>query len=147
MMTLTDNTIDGLVRRVKAEPAVSGFVFASAYPPADAPYPVGKYHITVENTGVKRTQLFVGSAVGSGMKGCVYEAKLRVRVYAPRKSSGAALLRASSLVADAFERADTEGLISEISLGGICYDGVTRTDHRDISVTLCGVMCREANDD
>ena len=146
MTTLTDNTIDELIKRVKAQPGLECFLFASAYPPRDAPYPVGRYYVTVENSGVKRTQLFIGSAVGEGKKGAVYEVKLKARVYAPCKSSGSALLRASSVLADAFERADVCRWLRELSLGGINYDGVTRTQYRDLFLTLSTVLFEEAED-
>ncbi len=147
MTSLIDNLIDILIRRVKSELAQADFVFMTAYPPRKQPNPVSKYIVTVENTEVKESAIFVGGRVGEGKRGKLYEATVVLRTYAPMKSSGSALLRASSLLADAVERCDTEHAVREVVLYSLCYDTSVRTSYRDTKVRLRYLLCEEDDDD
>lgn len=147
MTSLADNTIDELIRRVKASTAVSELHYASEYPPRDLPCPVDEYIVTVRNMGVKVLRQFVGGMTAQGSKGALYECNVMLRVYAPRDSAGSALLRVSSLLADAVGEADTDGAVQEISLAGITYDDTARTVYREITVKLGLLLSKEAQDD
>lgn len=147
MTSLIDNRIDDLIRRVKERLDRADFVFMSAYPPRKLPNPVDKYIITIENAGVKESAIFVGGRVGEQKRGKLYEATLKARAYAPMKSTGSALLRATSLTADAFERCDADHAVRSVELYGVCYDTSLRTDYRDISVRLQYLLCEEEVDD
>ena len=144
MTSTIDNTIDELMRRVKKRAAVSEFAFVAAYPPGPAPFPVAKYTVTAHSSGVKAGEYFIGDRVRGSDRGAVYEARLSLRVYAPAKTSGAALLRASALLADALERSDCDRLIQSVELGAIGYDDSTRSLYRDIDAGLCLVLSEEA---
>ena len=147
MTTLIDNNIDELIRRVKTRPEVSGFVFATAFPSKGTVYPGSRYLVTVNDESVKISQFFVGGRVGGSSFGEVYEVKLILRVYAPSGSSSSALLRATSLLADAFYKSDTDCAIRRTELYAVCFDKTARTDYRDVSVTLGYVIYEEAGDD
>lgn len=147
MTSLADNTIDELIRRVKAQPTVGCFVFASEYPPREMPNPIDKYVVTVGNAGVVPCRRFLGDRVAADSRGSLYEAALRLRVYAPENSAASALLRASSLLADAVERADADRALQSLSLDGVVYDTTARTVYRDLRLTLAYVLCEEACDD
>lgn len=143
MTSLIDNNIDELIKRVRKRTAVSDMVFMTAYPPREMPNPISKYTIAVNQTGVKRSQMFIGDAVGAGRKGCLYEVNVVLRMYAPRQTAASALLRASSLLFDALEAADTDGAIADSALASIEYDNAARTIYRDLRVTLCYLLSGE----
>ena len=147
MTSLIDNNIDMLIRRVRESLSQADFVFMSAYPPRKQPNPVSKYIVTVENTEVKEEAIFVGGRVGERKRGKLYEATVVLRTHAPLKSSGSALLRASSLAADAVDRCDTDRAVHEITLGGLCYDTAMRTVYRDAKVRLRYLLCEEDRDE
>jgi hypothetical protein len=147
MTSLIDHTIDELIRRVKAQEILSGFAFMMAYPPRRLPNPIKKYLIAVGNGGVKESDVFIGGSVGRGRRGKLYETELSIRVYAPQNSAGSALLRVTSLVADALERADADGLLRGITLSGIVYDTVARTVARDVKAKLELLLYEEAADE
>ena len=147
MTSAIDNTIDELVRRVKNCPAVADFAFNNAYPPRNTPHPVEKYLVTVENTGVIVGDRFIGDRISANAKGAVYEISLRFRVYAPSNTSAAALLRASSQLADALERADTARVTKTMELYAVSYDTTARTLYRDLTVKLDLVQREEAGDE
>ena len=147
MTSLIDNQIDMLIRRVRNRLEQADFVFMSAYPPRKQPNPVSKYIVTVENTEVKEAAIFVGGRVGEGKRGKLYEAAVVLRTYAPMKSAGSALLRASSLLADAIDLCDTERAVREIVLYSLCYDTAVRTSYRDIKARLRYLLCEEDDDD
>ena len=147
MTSRIDNNIDELMRRVKRNMAAYDFVFMLAYPPRELPNPINKYHVAAINDGVKTSQIFIGGAVGEAVSGVMYEVQLTLRVYAPQKTSGQALLRASSLIADAVVRTDSDRAVDEISLLAIGYDDKTRTSYRDIRGKLSYLIGEEAEDD
>ena len=132
MTSSIDNNIDGLIKRVRQRPAVSDIVFMA-----------DRYTATVSNTGVKQSQVFIGDTVGTGLRGYLYEAKLVIRVYAPRDTSASALLRISSLLFDAFDACNTDGAITNLSLGEVAYDGTARTVYRDLRVDLSWILTGE----
>lgn len=147
MTSLADNTIDELIRRVKAISPVGEFVFASEYPPREMPNPINRYVVTVGNTDVRIKRRFIGDRIAARRRGTLYHVTLRLRVYAPENSAGAALLRATALLADAVEKADTDRALQDLSLSGIVYDTTARTVYRDLTLTLGYALGKEADDD
>jgi hypothetical protein len=143
MTSLIDNNIDELIRRVRQYGAASELVFAAAYPPRETPNPVGKYMVAVNNTGVRKAQVFIGDTVGTGRRGRLYEASVTLRIYAPRNSGASALLRVSSLLYDALEACDDDGAIAEISLGEVAYENSLRTVYRDLRLKLQWLLSGE----
>lgn len=136
MTSLIDNLTDELIARVRLHRSVSDMVFVTAYPPQEAPDPVSVYTVAVTNTGVKRSQVFVGNAVGAGIKGYLYDVQLVLRTYAPRGTASFALLRKTALLADALEASDADGAIAAVSLGGISAENGMRSEYRDLHLTL-----------
>ena len=147
MTSTIDNTIDELMRRVKQRAAVGDFAFVAAYPPRPAPFPIGKYTVTAHSSGVKAGEYFIGDRVRGSDRGALYQTQLRLRVYAPAKTSGGALLRASALLADALERSDCDRIVQSIELGAIGYDDSIRSLYRDVDARLCLVLSEEAEHD
>ena len=147
MTSLSDNTIDGLIRRIKTVRSVSDFVFAAEYPPREMPHPIGKYVVTVINAGMRIKRRFVGDRVAGNAQGTLYQITLRLRVYAPAQTSGAALLRATCLLADAVELSDSERSVQDLSFSGIAYDPAAHTVYRDLTVTLFCMAAGEVQDD
>lgn len=136
MITAADNKIDELISRVKKHGAIVDFCFIPAYPPNKTPNPIKKYTVAVENRSTREKRVFVGNKAGIRLNGRLYEVALRLRVYAPERSSGAALLRASAMLADALEAEDDERYIVATSFSGIGFDTSSRTEYRDIEATL-----------
>lgn len=143
MTSLVDNNIDELIKRVRRRTAVSDMVFMTAYPPREVPSPIDKYTVAVDQTGVKRSQAFIGDTVGTGLKGSLYEIRLTLRVYAPRNTSASALLRMSAQLFDAVDACDTDKMIVDMSLGGVAYDNTARTIYRDLNVTMSLILTKE----
>jgi len=132
MMTSVDNRIDTLISRVKERGAMKAFVFIPGYPAHKTPNPVTKYTVAVTDEEVKVSRWFIGK----DKRFRIEEVKLCLRVYAPENSSGAALLRASALLMDEVEACDPEKSIESVSLSGIGFDTASRTEFRDVNVTL-----------
>ena len=145
MTSLVDNNIDELIARTRLHDAVSDMTFLTAYTPRDLMNPIDRYITAVEDTEVKQSQVFIGDDVGRGVKGRLYDVTLRLRVYAPHNSAVFALLRKSSLLADALEASDTEGAITGISLGGVAYENAARTVYRDLTLRLSFLLCGEGS--
>lgn len=144
MMTSTDDRIDALITRIKNRRSLTDFIFIPAYPPHKTPNPITKYTVAVENREVSNKRFFIGNRVGRREKGYLEQAELRLRVYAPSRTSGSALLRASSMVMDAAEREDHEGWIRSFLLTGIGFDTASRTEYRDVVLKLAIVTQEEA---
>lgn len=143
MTSLIDNNIDELIKRVRQRTAVSDMVFMTAFPRREVPNPVGKYLVAAENKGVKKSQVFIGDTVGTGLKGSLYEADLTLRTYAPRNTGASALLRMTSLLFDAVEACDTDGAITDISLQEVAFDTAVRTYYRDLHIVLRWLLSGE----
>ena len=144
MTTTADNMIDELISRVKNHGAITDFCFIPAFPQNKSPNPFKKYTVAVENGAFKEKRVFIGNRAGDRLNGRLYEAELRLRVYAPERSSGSALLRASAMLADALEAEDTERYIAAASFSGIGFDTAARTKYRDIVLTLEMLLTKEA---
>ena len=147
MTSRIDNNIDELIRAVMDKAEFSDFVFYPAYPPREVPTPIEKYTVAVENVSVRTAQGFIGGAVAENSKGALFEAKVRLRVYAPRLSSGEALLRATSVLADALKDAYSVGSVDDIELKQIKHDLAVRTAYRDIEFNYSCVLLKEAGHD
>lgn len=136
MTISTDNRIDELIARVKQYGAMSAFAFIPGYPAHKTPNPITKYTVTVTSKEVKVGTCFIGNRMGADTLGKLYAIELQLRVYAPERSSGAALQRASSLLMNALQAQDVEGEITSLSLSGIGFDTSSRTEYRDVIVYL-----------
>lgn len=144
MTTSIDNRIDELISRVRNHGAIAQFSFIPAFPANKTPNPVKKYTVTAENLSLIEKEDFLGDRAGYRKTGRIYEVKLRLRVYAPERSSGSALLRASSMLAEALDAEDSERLISGISFSDIGFDTASRTEFRDVFAELNILVTREA---
>ena len=145
MMTSVQNRIDEMIGRLKSRAAMRQFGFIPAYPPHKTPNPVTKYTVAVDTSEGKVSRFFIGGRVGENTSGKLCEVQLCLRVYAPQRTSGSALLRASSMVADALEASDSERLIVGTSFSGIGFDTASRTEFRDIVALLRIMITEEAS--
>ena len=136
MTISTDNRIDELIARVKEYGAMSAFAFIPGYPAHKTPNPVTKYTVAVINREVKIDSCFIGDRIGADTVGKLYDVALCLRVYAPERSSGTALLRASSLLVDALQAQDNEREIASLSMSDIGFDTSSRTEYRDVIAHL-----------
>ncbi len=136
MTALVDNRIDELIGRMKMRTVMQDFTFIPAYPPHKTPNPVRRYTVAVEHHEMTDRMIFIGNRVGRGCSGFLADVELRLRVYAPERSSGSGLLRASSLVADAVEGSDSEGWLTGLTLYGIGFDTASHSEYRDVVVKL-----------
>lgn len=147
MISLADNTIDDLIRRVRRVRSMENYVFAAEYPPRETPHPIERYVVTPVNTEMRIKRRFVGDRIAPDRTGTLFQAGLLLRVYAPEKSVGSALLRATSLLADAVEAADEDRIVQDIAFSCIHYDPTVHTVYRDLTVTLWLALSGEAQDD
>ena len=136
MTTSMDNRIDELIARVKKHGAMSAFAFIPGYPAHKTPNPVTKYTVAVTNREVKIGRCFISNRMGADAVGKLYDVELCLRVYAPERSSGAALQRASSLLMNALQAQDSEREIVSLSLSDIGFDTSSRTEYRDVIARL-----------
>lgn len=144
MMTSLDNRIDGLIARMKRRGSMGEFVFLPAFPPHKTPNPVRTYTVAVENHEIEGRTEFIGGRIGRASIGYIANVELRLRVYAPERTSGSALLRASSMVMDALESSDSERWLTGVYLSGIGFDTASRTEYRDVVARLKVPLSEEA---
>ncbi len=143
MYALIDNTIDELITRARRYDAVADMAFLTAFPPDQTPNPIDRFTTAVICKDVKKSQLFIGNAVGRDRNGSIYDVDLLLRVYAPRNAASFALLRKTALLADALEAADTDGAIAAISLGRVVYESAAHTVYRELQVDLRWLLSGE----
>ena len=136
MKTSTENRIDEWIARVKGHGAVAAFDFIPGYPAHKTPSPVTKYTVAVTEESQKISQFFIGNRIAEGVAGRLHQIELCLRVYAPEGSSGASLLRASTLLMNAMEAQDSENAIDALILSGIGYDTAARVEYRDVTARL-----------
>ena len=136
MTTSTQNRIDEMITRLKSRSAMRQFGFIPGYPPHKTPNPVTKYTVAVTEFEQFVKRYFIGNCSGKNACGRLDEVKLCLRVYAPQRTSGSALLRASAMVADALEASDSERWIVGMSYSGIGFDTASRTEYRDVIARL-----------
>ena len=144
MMTSADNRIDELINRVKNRASMTELVFIPAYPPHRTPNPMGRYTVTVGDAQIKPSRYFIGNRAGRNEKGMLAEVDLRLRVYAPERTSGAALLRVTSMLAEALEAEDAERWIRSYRMTDIGFDTASRTEYRDVMVNMYILLIEEA---
>ena len=143
MKTSVQIRIDEMIGRMKSRAAMRQFGFIPAYPPHKTPNPVTKYTVAVDSSEGKVSQYFIGGRVGENTSGKLCEVQLSLRVYAPQRTSGSALLRASAMVANALEASDSERWIVGMTFSGINFDTASRTEYRDV-VALLRILITEA---
>lgn len=145
MTASIENRIDEWMTRVKGRVLMDQFVFIPGFPPHKTPNPVTNYTVAVANSEEKVARYFIGDRIGKMSEGKLYEVRLMMRVYAPERASGAALLRASALLADAFEAEDCRREISAMTFSGIGYDTAARCEYRDVTIQLMMAVEEEAD--
>lgn len=136
MTTMTQNRIDEWIARVKSYGAIRAFDFIPGYPAHKTPSPFTKYTVAVTEDSQKISRFFIGNRIAAGISGRIHQVELRLRVFAPEGSSGASLLRASSLLMDALEAKDSDRMIDSLLMTGIGYDTAARVEYRDVVARL-----------
>ena len=136
MTTSIVNRIDEWISRVKSCGAIAAFDFIPGYPAHKTPSPFTKYTVAVTQSAEKISCYFIGDHIASRRSGKLHEIELTLRVFAPEGSSGASLLRASTLLMNALELGDSENAIDALILSGIGYDTAARVEYRDVVARL-----------
>ena len=142
-MTAIFDLVTTLIKRAKENEQIKDVRFVKAYKSEIAENPVGDYLVAVNLENVMQTQSFVGGYFNDGVKGQMYSAKLVLRVYADRKKSGEDLGRLSLKIQEALTKADSNNIISGLSIGPISFDGNFESIYREISVNLEFCLCGE----
>lgn len=142
MRQIEDN-INELVLKIKQDENLKDYCFVKGFSATDHPNPLRGYLIAVSTLDTQVGTSFIGENVGENLKGSIFNATVKFRVYAPKKAGGDGLLSLSQILCEAIKRCDTQNVCEDISVSSIAFDNDAMTVYRDVVAELSFCMYEE----
>ena len=133
-MTRINSIINNLITKVKEQDNLNNVCFLKAYNKDMAQKPIKGYIVVVDFKQLVQSQSFVGGYFSNDLKGEIYSAKVVLRVYTGRESSGKDLGDIALKISAALKEADKDSLITDIFIGPITYDSQFEAIFREITM-------------
>lgn len=142
-MIQIQNSIDELIKRVKANDELCECTFVKGFMGNEHSNPQTKYMIAVSTPDIDTGDSFVGNNVSENLKGRLYEVNVRLRVYAPKNAGGDGLSKIVNLLSSALKDSDILNVIVKLEQSPIAFDSNASTVYRDVKVQMSFCLCEE----
>lgn len=142
-MIQIQSSIDELVKKIKKDEALSDLCFVKGFSFNEQPAPLNSYMIAVSTLDAQIGTQFVSDAVGENLKGSMYDATLKFRIYAPKNKGGEGLVALATDLCNAIRKNDAENVCNDIKVSGISFDEQMMSVYRDVVAQLSFCMYEE----
>lgn len=135
-MKQIEDCINELVLKIKDDDELSNYTFVRGFSALEYPNPLEDYMIAVSTLDTQAGTQFVGENISGNLKGCVLNATVKFRVYAPKNDGGDGLLSLACTLGEAIKRCDTLNACEDITTSSIAFDNDAMTVYRDVVASL-----------
>ncbi len=142
-MTQIEHNVEALVRKIKKDDKMKDYCFVKGFKANEHQNPIESYMIAVSTLDAHVGTDFVSDLVGENLKGSMYLATVKFRVYAPKNDGGDGLTSVVYELCEAIKRSDSFNVCEKISTTGIAFDNEAMTVYRDVVAQLSFCLYEE----
>lgn len=139
------NTIDELVRKIKADEAFHNITFVKGFSFSEHQNPFDDYLIAVSKLDSQQSSSFVGDSVGENLRGSMYEMTVKFRIYAPKNEGGDGLVELSNQMSESIKKHDVYNACQDIKISSIAFDESAMTVYRDVVALMSFCVYEEVS--
>lgn len=142
-MTQIETNVLRIVSKIKQDESMKDICFVKGFSAVEYQHPLDDYLIAVSTLDAQVGTKFVSDKVGENLKGNMYNATLKFRVFAPKNVGGDGLATLAYKLCEAIKRCDTQNVCESIKTSGIAFDDNAKTVYRDVVCELSFCLYEE----
>ena len=134
-MIIHNDKVENIIKRIKSNSSLDDVRFVKAYNGKLKETPLGGILVTVNN-GVNTVNSFAGGFTGNGKSGEQIKQELKLNIYCPYQNGGDGITHTINSIVELLPKADSENLVSDVSVSEIKYSKEYEAVYRTLSLSL-----------
>lgn len=141
LVVIHNDKVEDIIKKIKLSKDLDDVRFVKAYNGKLKETPLGGILVTVNN-GVNMVNSFAGGLAGNGMIGENIKSELKLNIYCPYQNGGDGITHTINSIVESLPKADSENIVSGISVSEIKYSNEYEAVYRTLSLSLDYLDCR-----
>lgn len=141
LVVIHNDKVEDIIKKIKSSKDLDDVRFVKAYNGKLKETPLGGILVTVNN-GVNMVNSFAGGFAGNGMSGENIKSELKLNIYCPYQNGGDGITHTINSIVESLPKADSENIVSGISVSEIKYSNEYEAVYRTLSLSLDYLDCR-----
>lgn len=135
LVVIHNDKVEDIIKKIKSSKDLDDVRFVKAYNGKLKETPLGGILVTVNN-GVNMVNSFAGGFAGNGMIGENIKSELKLNIYCPYQNGGDGITHTINSIVESLPKADSENIVSGISVSEIKYSQEYEAVYRTLSLSL-----------
>ncbi|WP_405355165.1 hypothetical protein [Ruminococcus sp.] len=135
--------LDRIIARLKLNEKLKGVKFIREHTSQSVEVNLSSFLAVVAVTDTALSKRFVGDYLSPSVKGEQFSARVQIFVYAPADENGNGLSEITCELMQGLKKADTEKIISEVSVSAIDFDADMNSIYRKVEFNMEFCLCEE----
>lgn len=135
--------LDRIIARIRLNEKLKGVKFIREHTSQSVEVNLSSFLAVVAVTDTALSKRFVGDYLSPSVKGEQFSARVQIFVYAPADENGNGLSEITCELMQGLKKADTEKIISEVSVSAIDFDADMNSIYRKVEFNMEFCLCEE----
>lgn len=135
--------LDRIIARLRLNEKLKGVKFIREHTSQSVEVNLCSFLAVVAVTDTALSKRFVGDYLSPSVKGEQFSARVQIFVYAPADENGNGLSEITCELMQGLKKADTDKIISEVSVSAIDFDADMNSIYRKVEFNMEFCLCEE----
>lgn len=135
--------LDRIIARIRLNEKLKGVKFIREHTSQSVEVNLSSFLAVVAVTDTALSKRFVGDYLSPSVKGEQFSARVQIFVYAPADENGNGLSEITCELMQGLKKADTDKIISEVSVSAIDFDADMNSIYRKVEFNMEFCLCEE----
>lgn len=135
--------LDRIIARIRLNEKLKGVKFIREHTSQSVEVNLSSFLAVVAVTDTALSKRFVGDYLSPSVKGEQFSARVQIFVYAPADENGNGLFEITCELMQGLKKADTDKIISEVSVSAIDFDADMNSIYRKVEFNMEFCLCEE----
>lgn len=135
--------LDRIIARLRLNEKLKGVKFIREHTSQSVEVNLSSFLAVVAVTDTALSKRFVGDYLSPSVKGEQFSARVQIFVYAPADENGNGLSEITCELMQGLKKADTDKIISEVSVSAIDFDADMNSIYRKVEFNMEFCLCEE----
>lgn len=135
--------LDRIIARIRLNEKLKGVKFIREHTSQSVEVNLSSFLAVIAVTDTALSKRFVGDYLSPSVKGEQFSARVQIFVYAPADENGNGLSEITCELMQGLKKADTDKIISEVSVSAIDFDADMNSIYRKVEFNMEFCLCEE----
>lgn len=135
--------LDRIIARLRLNEKLKGVKFIREHTSQSVEVNLSSFLAVVAVTDTALSKRFVGDYLSPSVKGEQFSTRVQIFVYAPADENGNGLSEITCELMQGLKKADTDKIISEVSVSAIDFDADMNSIYRKVEFNMEFCLCEE----